>query len=124
MAKFVLLLLLLVPLFLSGCDDSAFNCSNGKLDLLNSECPAEDIFKPRCNAWSCRNINDPDEGFSFNTANFDCEVIDCNTLSCIDIETEIVTDFADIVPLASREFSTLLNSDINEEFECVLAFAN
>ncbi|MEX0999617.1 MAG: hypothetical protein WD000_06630, partial [Thermodesulfobacteriota bacterium] len=104
--------------------DSAFNCSNGKLDLENSECTAEDIFKPRCNGYSCRNVNDPDDDFGFSLFRFDCEVIDCNTLSCIDNETEIVTDFTDIVALSSKEFSTLLNSDVNEEFNCILTIAN
>lgn len=124
MAKGILIAFLLVPLFLTSCDDSPFNCSNGKLDLLNSECPAEDIFKPRCNTWSCRNINDPDDRIGLNTTFFDCEVIDCNTLSCTDIETEVVTDFTEITPLGAKQFSTLLDSDINQEFECILTIAN
>jgi len=121
MAKIIVVMFLLIPLLMVSCDDSAFNCSNGKLDLLDSACPAEAIFKPRCNTWSCRNIDNPDDRFGLNSLNFDCEVIDCNTLRCIDIETDLVTDFTDITPLESREFSTLLNSDVNEEFNCILA---
>jgi len=116
----LVVLFLLTSLFLISCNDNDRNCLTNKfVDLEVSTCPSETIIKS-CNGWFCQNIDNPDESFSLSSRNFDCEVTDCNFLNCIELESDEVTDFTDITPTASNRFTTLLNFDENEDFDCGL----
>jgi hypothetical protein len=115
------LLIVLIPLLLISCNDDNSNCPTEAVNLLNSECPAETIYS-KCNVWHCVNTDNPDEEFTLNFSlnSIECEVIDCGFLRCTDTETTIITDFINITPLSEVEFSTLLNSDPGDEFNCGL----
>ncbi len=119
MAKIIVVMFLLIPLLMVSCDDDG-PCSPGRVNLLESTCPAETIGPTFCKPWSCRNVDNLDDTIALNIRNFDCEVIECDFLRCRDRMSEEITDFTDITPLGRLEFSTLIDSDLNQEFECFL----
>jgi hypothetical protein len=118
---FTLQLIVMLSSLLLSCNDDNSNCPREAVNLLNSECPAETIYSP-CNIWHCVNTENPDEEFTLNFSLnlLECEVIDCGFLRCTDTETAIITDFTDITPLSEVAFSTLLNADPGDEFNCGL----
>lgn len=116
---FVYLILLLVTLSTISCNDDNSNCPRETVNLLNSACVAETIYS-QCNFWQCRNSEDPADEFPLNFDLFECEVIDCGFLRCTNTETDVITDFTNITPLSEFGFSTTLNSDAGEEFDCGL----
>lgn len=115
----VYIFLPLLTLSTISCNDDNSNCPTEPINLLNSACVAETIYSP-CNFWQCRNSENPVDEFPLNFDLFECEVIDCGFLRCTNIETGVLTDFTNITPLSEFGFSTTLNSDAGEEFDCGL----